>query len=208
MPGIRRRQKRGSNPLEVEFQMVKNHHMGAENWTSVRAANVLNHFAISPAPQLPFDVFLPWVLDIFLTCLYLSILWQTLKGTHTDLQRSPFPGISKHILTIFVAPNAELCSSAGPQDSSLFLHCSLASLSKHEPKQAEDPPCLFSFPQKIISCTLYRPMSENNLVLVTPSEWQREILEESPVNSLKCFITYEHGIMLLFWKPFLLKYLM
>lgn len=51
MPGAYGNQKRASDPLGLELQVVVSHRMRARNRLKVlcRAANALNHRAISPA---------------------------------------------------------------------------------------------------------------------------------------------------------------
>ena len=48
MPG----QKKVSDLLELELQMVVSHHVGARNWTSGRTVSALSGWAISPTPCL------------------------------------------------------------------------------------------------------------------------------------------------------------
>lgn len=35
VPGAREGQKRGSNPLEMELQVIVSYHVGCENWTYI-----------------------------------------------------------------------------------------------------------------------------------------------------------------------------
>lgn len=55
VPGAHREQERALNILELEFQMVVSHCLGAGNWArpSLRGASVLT---VELSPQLIFDV--------------------------------------------------------------------------------------------------------------------------------------------------------